>query len=130
LSEIDDLLEIDGVAACMAELRLRFGRRVQQLLQAEAHRVLGLMNPGTALAAAPMLGPGSPGEAMAVNDKPASQPLIRLNGLTRSFEDERAAMLANEFDGPEDLACIDEEPDDEAAPARIRVGFARRPSAH
>ncbi|NEI73369.1 hypothetical protein GR212_27830 [Rhizobium lusitanum] len=42
LSEIDDLLEIDGAAACMAELRLRFGRRVQQLLEVEARRALGL----------------------------------------------------------------------------------------
>ncbi|MGO7371753.1 hypothetical protein AB9E19_13330 [Rhizobium leguminosarum] len=43
LSEIDDLLEIDGAAACMAELRLRFGRRVQQLLEMEARRALGLL---------------------------------------------------------------------------------------
>jgi len=42
LSEIDDLLEIDGAAACMAELRVRFGRRVQQLLEVEARRALGL----------------------------------------------------------------------------------------
>nr|WP_237351679.1 hypothetical protein [Rhizobium sp. ACO-34A] len=42
LSEIDDLLEIDGAAHCMAELRLRFGRRVQQLLEVEARRALGL----------------------------------------------------------------------------------------
>ncbi|WP_309550409.1 hypothetical protein [Rhizobium rhizogenes] len=42
LSEIDDLLEIDGAAACMAELRLRFGRRVQELLEVEARRALGL----------------------------------------------------------------------------------------
>lgn len=42
LSEIDDLLEIDGAAACMAELRVRFGRRVQQLLELEARRALGL----------------------------------------------------------------------------------------
>lgn len=41
LDEIDDLLEIDGVAACMAELRLRFGRRVRQLLEAEARKALG-----------------------------------------------------------------------------------------
>ncbi len=41
LSEIDDLLEIDGAAACMAELRLRFGRRVQMLLEVEARRALG-----------------------------------------------------------------------------------------
>jgi len=54
LSEIDDLLEIDGAAACMAELRLRFGRRVQQLLEVEARRALGL--PETPMAiSAPLL---------------------------------------------------------------------------
>ncbi|MBB5563055.1 hypothetical protein [Rhizobium lentis] len=42
LAEIDDLLEIDGAATCMAELRLRFGRRVQQLLEVEARRALRL----------------------------------------------------------------------------------------
>lgn len=42
VSEIDDLREIDGVAVCMAELRSRFGRRVQQLLEAEARKALGV----------------------------------------------------------------------------------------
>lgn len=130
LSEIDDLLEIDGVAACMAELRLRFGRRVQQLLQAEAYRALGLVSPATTAAAAPALGPVAAGRLAMVIDKPSSQPLIRLNGLARSFEDERAAMLADGHPDPEDLDGFDEEPDDDVAPQRIRVGFARRPSAH
>jgi hypothetical protein len=40
LSEIDDLLEIDGTAACMAELRLRFADRVQRLLSAEAQKAI------------------------------------------------------------------------------------------
>nr|CAD6596580.1 hypothetical protein RKHAN_00335 [Rhizobium sp. Khangiran2] len=130
LSEIDDLLEIDGVAACMAELRLRFGRRVQELLQAEAHRALGLTDPGSAGAPAPVSGPEAAGGLAMVTGMPTAQPLIRLNGLALSFEDERAAMTAAVYDGTDDLACIDEEPEDDAAPARIRVGFARRPSAH
>ncbi|MFD1747441.1 hypothetical protein ACFSE1_18385 [Rhizobium helianthi] len=54
LSEIDDLLEIDGAAACMAELRVRFGRRVQQLLEVEARRALGLPETPT-VTAAPLL---------------------------------------------------------------------------
>ncbi len=43
LSEVDDLLEIDGIAACMAELRRRFGAKVQQLLEAEARKAIGVM---------------------------------------------------------------------------------------
>jgi hypothetical protein len=43
LSEIDDLLEIDGVAMCMAELRARFGRRVRELQETEARKALGVM---------------------------------------------------------------------------------------
>lgn len=130
LSEIDDLLEIDGVAACMAELRLRFGRRVQELLQAEAHRALGLTDPGMTDAAAPAPAPEAAGGLAMVTGIPTAQPLIRLNGVARSFEDEHAAMLADAQHGPDDPACFEEEPDDDVAPARIRVGFARRPSAH
>lgn len=131
LSEIDDLLEIDGVAACMAELRLRFGRRVQELLQAEAHRALGLMDPCSAGAAAPGTERSSDTGGLAMGTgTPTPQPLIRLNGLARSFEDEHAAMTADAYEAPDDLACLEEEPEDDVAPARIRVGFARRPSAH
>ena len=130
LSEIDDLLEIDGVAACMAELRMRFATRVQQLLQAEAHRALGLTGLRATDAAAPAPGPEAAGGLAMVTGMPTAQPLIRLNGLARSFEDEHAAMLADAHLGPDDLACFEEEPDDDVAPARIRVGFARRPSAH
>jgi len=130
LSEIDDLLEIDGVAACMAELRLRFAKKVQQLLQTEAHRALGLTGPGTTGAAAPALGPEAAGGLAMVTGMPTAQPLIRLNGLARSFEEEHAAMLADAQHRPDDLACLEEEPDDDVAPARIRVGFARRPSGH
>ena len=65
-----------------------------------------------------------------VTGMPTAQPLIRLNGLARSFEDEHAAMAAAVYDGADDLACLEGEPEDDVAPARIRVGFARRPSAH
>lgn len=44
LSEIDDLLEIDGAADCMAELRRRFGARVQKLLEVEARKAIGSTN--------------------------------------------------------------------------------------
>lgn len=115
LSEIDDLLEIDGVAACMAELRLRFGRRVQQLLQAEASKALGVMMVASAAAA-----------TSAVSGKP----LITLNGPALSYEEEQAIVAQSEDDGHYDLGCFDDDQDDEPEPARIRVGFARRPHRH
>lgn len=111
LSEIDDLLEIDGVAACMAELRLRFGRRVQQLLQAEASKALGVMMVASASAV-------------------SGKSLIALNGPARSYEEEQAMAAPDEDDGHYDLGCFDDDQDDEPEPARIRVGFARRPRRH
>lgn len=45
LSEIDALLEIDGAAAAMAQLRSTFAKRVQALLEAEAWQALQLSRP-------------------------------------------------------------------------------------
>ncbi|MBB4478952.1 hypothetical protein [Rhizobium etli] len=115
LSEIDDLLEIDGVAACMAELRLRFGRRVQQLLEAEARKALGVMMVASD-ADSTLTVPG--------------KPLIALNGSSRAYEEEKAMAAQDEDDGHYDLGCFDEDQDDEPEPVRIRVGFARRPRGH
>ncbi|MDS7594067.1 hypothetical protein [Agrobacterium tumefaciens] len=115
LSEIDDLLEIDGVATCMAELRLRFGRRVQQLLEAEARKALGLV--------AITILDTAPAAAIVAN------PLIALNGPARTYEEERAMAADEEDDGYYDLGCFDDQ-DEEPEPVRIRVGFARRPRRH
>lgn len=116
LSEIDDLLEIDGVAACMAELRLRFGCRVQQLLEAEARKALGVL------------------EAVVPDPVPASmmpgKPLIALNGPACTYEEEQGMAARDEDDSDYDLGCFDEDQDDEPEPVRIRVGFARRPRRH
>jgi len=115
LSEIDDLLEIDGVATCMAELRLRFGHRVQQLLEAEARKALGVV-------------------AITISDTPpaaaiVANPLIALNGPAHTYEEERAMAADEEDDGHDHLGCFDDQ-DDEPEPVRIRVGFARRPRRH
>ena len=115
LSEIDDLLEIDGVAACMAELRMRFGRRVQQLLEAEARKALGVV--------AMAISDTAPAAAIVAN------PLIALNGSARTYEEERAMAAPDEDDGHYDLGCFDDQ-DGEPEPVRIRVGFARRPRGH
>lgn len=115
LSEIDDLLEIDGVAACMAELRLRFGHRVQQLLETEARKALGVM--------AAVVSDADP--TLTVSGKP----LIALNGSSRTYDEEQATAAPDEDDGHYDLGCFDDQ-DDEPEPVRIRVGFARRPRRH
>ncbi|TCQ12062.1 hypothetical protein C8J34_101700 [Rhizobium sp. PP-F2F-G36] len=111
LSEIDDLLEIDGAAACMAELRRRFGIRVQQLLEAEARKALGLA--GVAPAAITGVPPAGIRRAM-----------INLNALGSNSDDGDEDVIlpfeADEQDEPaEDLPPIRQ-------PQRIRVGFARR----
>ncbi|MBD9486285.1 hypothetical protein [Ensifer sp. ENS11] len=110
LSEIDDLLEIDGVAACMAELRLRFGRRVQQLLEAEARKALGVA------------------DAVHLSTVPG-KPLIALNGPARSYEEE-LDVLQDDDHGTDDVDCFGDEQDEEPEPVRIRVGFASRPRRH
>ncbi len=116
LSEIDDLLEIDGVAACMAELRLRFGRRVQQLLEAEARNALGV--------------PEAAVSSMAPASTIADRPLIALNGPTRTYKEEQVMAAPHEDDDHYDLGCFGDDQDDEPEQVRIRVGFARRHRGH
>lgn len=122
LSEIDDLLEIDGVAACMAELRTRFSRRVQELLEAEACKALGVFGP-------PELGTMCSSVDASVL---AERPLIRLNSPSLSFEEEQALLLdeGSDLSAMDDDAEPDEAPEPDLPPARIRVGFARRPGRH
>ncbi len=129
LSEIDDLLEIDGVAACMAELRLRFGRRVQQLLEAEARKAIGV-NEQAMTVAAQMVGPSSVPMRSQIN----------LNGPSRTFEEDQAARSAEDDLARDDRTCddlgddvfgpCDEIEDDTTTPVFFRVGYARRPAAH
>ncbi|WP_454289011.1 hypothetical protein [Rhizobium arsenicireducens] len=124
LSEIDDLLEIDGAAACMAELRRRFGARVQQLLEVEARKAIGVDKRAVELAAAT--------EAALIAPKPSR---INLNGPSRSFEEEMAARsfdddpLRDPWD-EERFERVDIMDDDEPRPVFFRVGYARRPGAH
>ncbi len=124
LSEIDDLLEIDGAAACMAELRRRFGIRVQQLLKVEARKAIGVdkVSHATAVEAG----------ASSIAPKPSR---INLNGPNRTFEEERAARSFDDDlsrdpwdDDRFDPANAIE--DDEPRPVFFRVGYARRPAAH
>ena len=124
LSEIDDLLEIDGAADCMAELRRRFGIRVQQLLEVEARKAIGISERFVTTAGdtvAPLIAP-----------KP---PLINLNGPSRTFEEEMAAQSFDEDPlwepwDEERFERVDTIDDDEPRPVFFRIGYARRPGAH
>lgn len=124
LSEIDDLLEIDGAAACMAELRRRFGLRVQKLLEVEARKAIGVDE--LFVAAAVDTG------ASSIAPKPSR---INLNGPSRSFEEDMAARSFDD-DLPRDPWDDDRfDPanaieDDDPHPVFFRVGYARRPAAH
>lgn len=116
LSEIDDLLEIDGAAACMAELRQRFGRRVQQLLEAEARRALGILTPVA----------GSAGAS-----SPLSPPFSALRGGRRVIprcEPDGETFDSDGFGASDDEAVARGADEDETSgpPQRIRIGFARR----
>lgn len=120
LSEIDDLVEIDGAAACLAELRRRFGIRVQQLLEMEARKAIG--SEERFVEAAATLIPPKP-------------PRINLNGPDRTFEEEMAARsfdedpLRDPWD-EERFERFDTIDDDEPRPVFFRIGYARRPGAH
>lgn len=136
LSEIDDLLEIDGAAACMAELRLRFGRRVQQLLEVEARRALGL--PETPMVmSAPMLA------ADASTTSLYTRRFGTLRAIPRAMVCEDATdnighygsgcgcgscedpSFDDDDDGREDPEALADDPVS-WPPEHIRIGFARR----
>ncbi|WP_315860268.1 hypothetical protein [Rhizobium leguminosarum] len=125
LSEIDDLLEIDGAATCMAELRLRFGRRVQQLLEAEVRRALHIPDAAT------------PPLTSAAANSTSSRRLGILRAIPRVMIcddpaccDEHPSGCCCGDDDPFDDGRDDPEAEDDAAPSwppyHIRVGFARR----
>lgn len=107
LSEIDDLLEIDGVAVCMAELRRRFGAKVQELLEAEARKALGVFGLPLVPALNADLAPD----------------------CAHSREDQKVRFSGDDPDRDE-LGYRDAVDESEPTPAFIRVGFARRPAAH
>ncbi|WP_395515529.1 hypothetical protein [Pseudorhizobium flavum] len=117
LSEIDDLLEIDGAAACMAELRHRFGNRVQQLLKAEARRALGIPQPGSAPLAA------------ASSQLPSRFGALRGAGrLIARCEPDGETFDSDGPDGADDMADEPDRDEDRPSgpPQRIRVGFVRK----
>jgi hypothetical protein len=119
LSEIDDLLEIDGAAACMAELRLRFGRRVQAVLEAEARRALNIVDPPA------MPNPAAVSRFRLRKDhrRPALDLMCTDAGTREVPEPDEDEIFAPEDDG-DDVEEIDDR--DVLPAARIRIGFARR----
>ncbi|MDH0871332.1 hypothetical protein [Agrobacterium pusense] len=134
LSEIDDLLEIDGAAACMAELRVRFGLRVQQLLEVEARRALGI--PETPAATLPLAAAGSATSLHARRfGRLRTIPRVKIcEDVTDETEDHVAGCLCGScedasFDDDDDGRDDPEVLADDVVswpPEHIRVGFARR----
>jgi len=134
LSEIDDLLEIDGAAACMAELRVRFGRCVQQLLEVEARRALGILE--TPAATLPLAAAGSVTSLHARRfGRLRAIPHVKIcEDVTDETEDHVAGCLCGSSEDPS-LDDDDDGRDDPEAladgavswpPEHIRIGFARR----
>ncbi|MFP3542723.1 hypothetical protein SB748_04495 [Rhizobium sp. SIMBA_035] len=136
LSEIDDLLEIDGAAACMAELRLRFGRRVQMLLEVEARRALGIPETPavtsslTSLAAVSTA--GLPARRFGVL-RPVPRMMVR-EDVTDDTGNHGAGCRCGDCEGSSFDYDDDGRDDPEALaddsvswpPEHIRIGFARR----
>lgn len=136
LSEIDDLLEIDGAATCMAELRLRFGRRVQQLLEVEARRALGLPETPMVMSAAVLAADAS---TTSLHQRRfvtlRAVPRMKIcEDVTDDTEDHGAgcrcgscedASFDDEDDGRDDPEALAEDVVS-WPPEHIRIGFARR----
>ena len=110
MDEIDDLLEIEGAAEAMAELRRRFGTEIRRLLFVEARRLVGIDT--------------SPPTRLCLEDKALS---------AHDEFDERATMLVGE--DADDLTFAQQAPSHRTRdhfrptpppiPRTIRFGFAR-----
>ncbi|MGO4565901.1 hypothetical protein AB4Z52_12700 [Rhizobium sp. 2YAF20] len=118
LSEVDDLLDIDGAAVCMAELRLRFGQRVQQLLEAEARRALGFVQ-------RPAVVPAVASALASLRSGPLRS-RRRVIACSEPEDDVFDANCFEAFDDEADEPAADEDDEMPWPPERIRVGFARR----
>ncbi|MGA1832471.1 hypothetical protein [Rhizobium wenxiniae] len=134
LSEIDDLLEIDGAAACMTELRVRFGRRVQQLLEVEARRALGI--PKTPAATLPLEAAGSTTSLhqRRFGTLRAIPRVMMCNDVTNGTKEHEPGCRCgccedptfdDDDDGRDDPEALADDPVS-WPPEHIRIGFARR----
>lgn len=103
LSEIDDLLEIDGAADAMTELRRRFGTGIRALLEAETRR---LVSTDTILSPTGMVASAARPDSDDVRDGPTFTGLASV-GVTAS------GRSGNHFRS------------DRPLPRDIRFGFAR-----
>lgn len=127
LNEIDDLLEVDGAATAMMELRMRFGLRVREVLGEAARKAIGVPPAGLPTATSDTL--------TASNDPvvPARRP-VNLNIVSRAWEREQLRLQDDDwYPDSDDNQISDDENDDEEArvlPFRIQVGFARKLNAH
>lgn len=112
LNELDDLLGISGAAATMAELRRRLARRVQEVLERETRKALGLKS---ASARVDAFEPEPPARRPLDFNAVASQ----LEGHPQHWTEDR------DEDGLEEEPADEEDEPILVHPVRLKVGFAR-----
>lgn len=112
LDELDDLLGISGAAATMAELRRRLARRVQEVLERETRKALGLKSASE--------------QVDAGRTKPPGKRRLDFNAVASQLEG-----LPQHWTEDCDEDSLEEKPaneEDESIlvhPVRLKVGFAR-----
>lgn len=127
LDEIDDLLEIDGAATAMSELRRRFGLRVRDVLSDAARKAI-CVNPARM--------PSATWDTLTASNDPVvpTRRPVNLNIVSRTWEREQIRLQEDDwYPDLDDDQISNAEGDDEQArvlPFRIQVGFARKLSAH
>lgn len=112
LDELDDLLGISGAAATMAELRRRLARRVQEVLERETRKALGLKSASEQVDA---------GRA-----EPSGKRRLDFNAVASQLEGHPQQWSDyGEEDGLEEEPADEEDEPMLVHPVRLKVGFAR-----
>lgn len=112
LDELDDLLGISGAAATMAELRRRLAARVQQVLERETRKALGIKSASAQVDAG--------GTELSVKRQ------LNFNAVASLREgDPQHWSEYGDDDGPEEEPADEEDEPMLVHPVRLKVGFAR-----
>lgn len=112
LDELDDLLGISGAAATMAELRRRLAARVQEVLERETRKALGLKLSGS--------------QVDAKGTESSVKRQLNFNSVASHLEGypQHSCDYGDE-DGPEHEPADEEDEAVLVHPVRLKVGFAR-----
>ncbi|MBB4064248.1 hypothetical protein [Gellertiella hungarica] len=112
LDELDDLLGISGAAATMAELRRRLAARVQQVLERETRKALGIKSASAQVDAG--------GTELSVKRQ------LNFNAVASLHEgDPQHWSEYGDDDGLEQEPADEEDEPMHVHPVRLKVGFAR-----